>query len=115
MRLPNGSRAIVDIRKLSEYCLNPDSPRGRYKARVFAAALGLTAAHASELRAKLREIARTGEAKPGERDAYGQRYTIDFAMETAAGAATIRSGWIVLRGKKVPRLTTCYVRQRKRR
>jgi hypothetical protein len=67
------------------------------------------------LRAKLLAIARSGEAKPGELDAYGQRYTIDFAMETAAGTATIRSGWIVLRGKKVRRLTTCYVKQRKRR
>ena len=114
MRLPNGERAIVDVRKLSDYCLNPDSPRGRYKARVFAAALGLTAADAPKLRARLLEIARTGTAKLGEADAFGQRYMMDFTMVTATGRATVRSGWIVLHGKKEPRLTTCYVKQRKR-
>jgi hypothetical protein len=114
MRLPDGNRAIVDIRKLSEYCLNPDSPRGRHKARAFASALGLTAADARTLRAKLLEVARTGEAQAGEVDVYGRRYTIDFQMETPTGTVTIRSGWIVLRGKKVPRLTTCFVKQRKR-
>lgn len=115
MRLPNGNRAIVDVRKLSDYCLNPNSPRGRHKAPVFASSvLGLTAADAPRLRTKLLEVARTGEAKVGEADAYGRRYTIDFSMATPAGTATIRSGWIVLRGKKVPRLTTCFVKQRKR-
>jgi hypothetical protein len=105
---------MVDIRKLSEYCLNPDSPRGRHKARVFASVLGMTIADARTLRAKLLEAARTGEATAAEVDAYGRRYTIDFRMETLAGSATIRSGWIVLRGNKVPRLTTCFVKQRKR-
>ena len=36
MRLPNGERAVIDIRKLQEYCLNSQHPRGRNKARVFA-------------------------------------------------------------------------------
>lgn len=40
MRLPNGARAILDARKLVDYCLNPDSPRGRHKARVFASSRG---------------------------------------------------------------------------
>src|SRR5262245_45335522 len=102
MLLPNGERAIVDLRKLRDYCLNPDNTRGRHKARVFAAALGITAAEAPQLRAKLREIARTGEAQRGELDLYGQRYTIDFEVETAVGKATVRSGWIILHGKPAP-------------
>ena len=114
MRLPNGRRAIVDVRKLTDYCLNPDSPRGRHKARVFAATLGLTAADAPKLRARLLEVARAGEAKLGEQDWYGQRYTMYFAMVTAVGKATVRSGWIVIRGTREPRLTTCYVKQRRR-
>ena len=114
MLLPNGNNAIVDIRKLRDYCLNPDSPRGGTKARVFAAALGLTAADALKLRAQLLEIARTGEAQLGERDRYGQRYTIDFEIETDIGKATVRSGWIILHNEAAPRLTTCYVRRRKR-
>lgn len=63
MKLPNGNRAIVDIRKLRDYCLNPDNPRGSAKARVFVRALGISASHASELREKLLEIAASEEAE----------------------------------------------------
>jgi len=115
MLLPNGKRAIVDIRKLRDYCLNPDSPRGSSKARVFAAALGITAADAAEFRERLLEAARTGEAEPGELDMYGQRYTIDFRMETDIGKAVVRSGWIILHSESVPRLTTCYILKKRRR
>ncbi len=38
MKLPNGGRAVVEIAKLRDYCLNPAHPRGRHNARVFAAA-----------------------------------------------------------------------------
>ena len=114
MFLPTGTRSIVDIRKLRDYCLNPDNPRGRHKARVFAAVLGLRPADATTLRLKLLEIARTEQALRGELDLYGERYTIDFEMETRAGKGTVRSCWIILRGKRVPRLTTCYVKRRKR-
>ena len=50
MRLPGGDAAIVDLDKLTGYCLNPDHPRGKHKARVFAATLGLTSEHAVILR-----------------------------------------------------------------
>jgi Domain of unknown function (DUF4926) len=33
--LPNGDRAILDIRKLEDYCLSPSHPRGRHNTRVF--------------------------------------------------------------------------------
>jgi predicted nucleic acid-binding protein len=38
----------------------------------------------------------------------------DFEMEAEVGKAMVRSGWIVLHGKAAPRLTTCYVKKRKR-
>jgi|SRR5579885_687293 hypothetical protein len=114
MLLPNGESALIDIRKLHDYCLNPDSPRGKGKARVFASALGLTAVDAPRLREKLLEAARAAEAQLGELDMYGRRYTIDFEMETESGRAIVRSGWIILHNEAVPRLTTCYVRRRKK-
>ena len=113
MLLPNGERAIVDIRKLRDYCLNPDNPRGSGKARVFASALGITAEDAPKFREKLLEVARTEEAELGELDIYGQRYTVDFEMVTEVGRAVVRSGWTILHGETKPRLTTCYVRKRK--
>jgi hypothetical protein len=33
--LPHSDRAILDIRKIEDYCLSPVHPRGRHKARVF--------------------------------------------------------------------------------
>lgn len=40
MQIPNCERAIVDIVKLRDYCLNLDHIRGRHKARVFLNVLG---------------------------------------------------------------------------
>lgn len=111
MYLPNGDRAIVDIRKLRDYCLNPSSPRGRHKARVFLKALGLKRADASTLRKALLEAARAEEASLGMRDQYGQRYSIEFLMETQTGSVRVHSGWIVLAGTVEPRFTTCYVKK----
>jgi hypothetical protein len=42
-------------------------------------------------------------------DEFGQRYVLDFPMTTTAGTATVRSGWIVLAGTDVLRLTSCYL------
>ena len=64
MRLPNGEHAIVDIRKLQEYCLNPQHPRGLNKARVFAA-VGIRDSDAEELMEALGTAARDGEATYG--------------------------------------------------
>ena len=115
MRLPNGENAIVDIRKLTEYCLDIDNPRGSHKARVFAAALGITVENAAELREKLLEVAATTVAAVlGETDIYGQRYTVDFELTTTVGTAPVRSGWIVLHDENIPRLTTCFVLKRRR-
>ena len=55
--LPNGDRALVDLAKLRDYCLNPDHEDGKYKARVFASALGITRADAEWLRDRLVEAA----------------------------------------------------------
>jgi hypothetical protein len=64
---------VVDIRKIRDYCLSPDHPRGRHKARVFAVALGLTLEDAEELRNALLGAARNHEAVVTGRDEYGQR------------------------------------------
>jgi hypothetical protein len=114
MLLPYGDRAIVDIRKLRDYCLNPDSPRGSRKARVFRSALGMTKADAPALRQKLLQVAASEQAKVGEIDRYGQRYMIDFELRKGTRKVVVRSGWIILSNETVPRLTTCYVRRRTR-
>jgi len=109
MKMPKCERAVVDARKVLDYCLNPAHPRGRHKARVFAASLGLTSANADQLRDALLNSACSDDAKRGELDGYGQRYVVDFTMRTAAGHGAIRSAWMVRHGEDFPRLLSCYV------
>ena len=109
MRVPYADRAEVAIRKLREYCLNPEHEEGKHKARVFAAALGMTVADADALRVLLLEAVRGHEAQLGYRDAYGQRYVVDFDVHWGGRSATIRSCWIVEHGSDRPRFTSCYV------
>jgi hypothetical protein len=109
MKLPRPELAVVEIAKLRDYCLSAQHLRGRHKARVFAAALGLTADHAEQLRDALLEAARREEAAATDKDEYGQRYVVDLTMKGPAGQARIRSSWIVRTGEDFARLTSCYV------
>lgn len=48
--------AILDEAKLTGYCLSPGHPRGKHKARVFAAVLGFTSENVEQLRAAARTL-----------------------------------------------------------
>ena len=115
MKLPNAERAVVDIDKLRNYCLNPEHRRGCHKARVFAAALGMSLDNAEDLRDALLAAARENEAALAERDEYGARYVVDFLLRGPLGQATVRSSWIIRRGEDSPRLTSCYAVRRQER
>ena len=108
MLLSHAERAEVDIRKLSDYCLNSEHWEGKHKARLFAAALGITIDDAPDLRAVLLEMILTHDAQLRLLDEYGQRYTVDFLLEWRGRQAMIRSGWIIEDESDTPRLTTCY-------
>lgn len=107
-RLPHAENAVVDIRKLRDYCLNPAHDDGKHKARLFSSTLGMTADDAEALRQILLEVIKTDEVQLGRRDEFGQRYTLDFPLEWQNRSATLRSGWIIEHDSKIPRLTTCY-------
>ena len=108
MKLPNGERAVVDRRKLEEYCLNPHHPRGRNKARVFSS-VGIGPADAEVLQEALLAAARNAEAVRGGPSAYGQRYMVDFDLIRRTRTVKVRSTWIVRTEEDLPRLTSCYV------
>ena len=108
MKIPNAERAVVDIRKLRDYCLSPEHETGKHKALLFKTALGITAEDATELREILLAIVQTHEAQAGRIDRYGQRYRIDFWLEWRERSALIRSGWIIEPDSGIPRLTSCY-------
>ena len=109
MKIPNADRAAVDIRKLTDYCLSHEHPRGKHKARVFRSVLGLTTVHAGELMDALLRSVRTADCAVGVADEYGVRYIVDFHYARAGRTAMIRSTWIIKLGEDIPRLTSCFV------
>ena len=108
MIIPNADRAVIDIRKLRDYCLNPAHSEGKHKARLFSAKLGITRQDAEALREILSKKVLTEPATVGRRDDFGQRYIIDFEFEWQGQHAILRSGWIIEHDQNEPRLTTCY-------
>jgi hypothetical protein len=106
--LPNAENAVVDIRKLRNYCLNPEHREGKHKARLFLSALGMTADNAEDLQQILLEVVKTSEVQLSRQDDFGQRYTLDFPVTWQNRSAVLRSGWIIENDSEVPRLTTCY-------
>jgi hypothetical protein len=108
-KLPNGESAILDIRKLSGYCLSPEHPRGRHKARVFRDALGISRNDAADLRARLLNAAQREDATLLSSDAWGDRWQIDVAISRHDRHAVVRTIWIAARGELNPRFVTCWV------
>ncbi|MEW6453560.1 MAG: DUF6883 domain-containing protein [Pseudomonadota bacterium] len=108
-RLPNSERAILDIRKIEDYCLSPEHPRGRHKARRFREALGLAQNDSAWLRNVLLDAVRHGEAAKLASDAYGTRWRVDVPVTRQGAAVVVRTAWIVRTGQDVPRFLTCWV------
>ena len=110
MKIPNAENAVADIRKLREYCLNPDHPRGKHKARVFESVLGVMRTDAEFLRDELLSRIRTEECEEGESDPYGRRYFLDFSFRKGDTEEVIRSTWMIRASEDFPRLTSCFVK-----
>jgi hypothetical protein len=79
--IPNAENAVVDIRKLRDYCLNSAHDDGKHKARLFSSILSITADDAEALRPILLEVVTMHEAQLGRQDEFGQRYPLDFPIE----------------------------------
>jgi hemerythrin-like domain-containing protein len=108
-RIPKGDRAVVDMLKLTGYVLNSEHRTGRHKARVFAAALGLTANDADVLAAALRRAAEFDDAALEREDHYGVHYSIESDILFNGIRRRIRSLWTVRSGEECPRFVTAFV------
>ena len=108
-RLPNAASAELDIRKLSDYCLNPVHPRGRHKARVFRQALAVTHDDAAWLRGAILAALPDAEADELERDEYGARWRADVRLSRQNRQAVVRTVWMFRDGERFPRFVTCWV------
>ncbi len=95
MNLPNAKEAIIDDRKIKHYCLNPEHPRGKHKAKVFQRSLGATPENSQELINQIRNKIMEAECLKGDNDEYGQRFTVDVEIEINKKVAVVRTGWIL--------------------
>ena len=112
MRLPNAENAVVDIEKLRDYCLNPNHPEGKHKARVFFDKLGIRQHDSEELRQAILEGILLAEAIEQEPSSFGRRFIVDMVVSRSEGivlsSAVVRTAWIIRDGEDLPRLTTCF-------
>jgi hypothetical protein len=107
--LPNGGQAVLDIRKIEDYCLNPGHPLGRHKARVFREALGIGRDDSAVLAGEFLEAARTGSASPAGADEWGPRWSIDVQISRQNRSAMVRTIWMLRLDEQSPRFVTCWV------
>ncbi|NMG19227.1 DUF6883 domain-containing protein [Brasilonema bromeliae] len=109
MKLPHPEQAVIDRQKLSGYCLNPEHPEGRHKARLFKSVLGIALDDEEELEIALRQAIKNYDVIPTKRNQYGQKYVVDFMMVRGEQRAVVRSAWIVRDTENFPRLISCYI------
>ena len=107
--LPHGKEAVLDIRKIEHYCLNPLHPRGRHKARVFRDALDLQRGDAPWLRDAILNAALVEEAVEIAADEWGSRWRFDAALRRHGKTAVVRTIWLVRGQERVPKFVTCWV------
>lgn len=109
MLLPFAERAYADKSKFLGYCLNPDHPYGKHKARVFKAALNLDADNWEVLKDAVLTAVLLNPATEAGQNSYGKLYVVDFGMTNAGKTAPVRTSWIIHDGENFPRLTSCYI------
>jgi hypothetical protein len=107
--LPNPDQAVLDTRKMEDYCLNPLHPRGRHKARVFREALHLQRSDAAWLRETLLEAARSCEASQIAANEWGAHWRLDARIRRQDKSAMVRTIWIVRTSESLPIFVSCWV------
>ncbi len=108
------SRVVIAPRKLTDYALNPDNPKGADKAVMFQRHLGFTKDNYEALLEQISAQALEAEAIVGRADEHGQRYQVDLEIRGVEEGQreVVRTGWIVESDSEAARLVTLYVRKR---
>ena len=109
MLLPNAEIALIDDRKLIDYCLSESHPIGKHKARVFMSALGFSLENFQDLKDGILNKILDNDAIQTEINQYGTLYVVDVEIENPPKEAMVRTSWIIKVDEDFPRLTSCYV------
>lgn len=110
-RLPDYQQAIIPEPKL-RYCLDPDHPSGRHKARVFESALGIGAFETSKLERIIREGIAANDAVYRYTFTQGtERWVVEWTVLGRLGPMRLISAWNIERDQGCPRLVSCYLKK----
>lgn len=107
MKLPNGNRADLG-NKIESYCLNFDHDKGKHKAVLFKAKLGITIDNADILKEALKQAAINENVTIIKENDYGTHYNMRFILKTNVGESLLLVGWIIRKRENFPQLTNCY-------
>jgi len=108
VRLPNADRAAVEDAKVRDYLLSPTHPVGRFKS-VFFVALGFSADQWEILRDALLDLARVGDANPGQASPFGFKFEIRAILRGPSGRqANVVTVWMVSNGQDFPHFVTAF-------
>lgn len=109
LKLPRASEATIDPRKLKEYALNPDHPRGRHKALRFREVLGITQDDWEYLRDQLLEKLPNGLVERIEPSFGGFQYSVTVYIDGLNGASyPVSTRWMVW-GQERPWLSSVFL------
>jgi hypothetical protein len=109
MKLPNADRAIIPIEKLVGYCLNPEHPKGKHKARVFQSALGITRENVDYLYDLVRQAAIAGEVVQERSTPFGQEFKVDWTVP-GFDQVRLRTLWIIASESTIPQLVSAFIK-----
>ena len=99
---------MLDEAKVRDYLLSAAHPVGRFKS-VFFRALGFSADHWEELRDTLLELARLGDATPGQLSPFGRKFEIRATLVGPSGRqAAVVTVWLVAHGRDFPHFVTAF-------
>lgn len=108
MRLPNADSVVVEDAKVRNYLLSPTHPVGRFKS-VFFVALGFSLDRWETLRDALLQLARTGEAVPGQPSPFGLKFEIRAILQGPSGRqAKVVTIWMVSNSQDFPHFVTAH-------
>jgi hypothetical protein len=108
-QLPRAGEAIIPTDKLVGYALNPEHPRGRHKARVFVAALGIRQSDWRYLHDQLLEGVLGAPVRGTRITPHGVLYDVLIEVDGLNGATKrVATIWLV-HEQRPPRLVSTWV------
>jgi hypothetical protein len=102
---------IIDPRKLTDYALDPENPKGKDKAVMFEKYLGYTKDNYQSLLDQINDLVLDAAAIPQNQDQFGTRYRVDLEIKgiEMQQVEIVRTGWLIPPNSRQARLTTLYI------